>query len=100
MVDQGKILSDELISSAIQHMNEDHADAVLAYARGLAGLTWAETAVLTDIDAKGMELVARAGTQEATARIAFEAPLTEAGQLRAATVTLARKARAALAQER
>ncbi len=41
------ILPAELVAGAIEHMNADHADAVLAYAQVLAGLAWAQTAELT-----------------------------------------------------
>lgn len=94
MASSDAILSADFVQSAIAHMNEDHADAVLAYARGLAGLIWAESAELTQIDINGMELLARGNGQETTARVAFDQPLTEARQLRQATVDLARRARA------
>ncbi|GIV95326.1 MAG: hypothetical protein KatS3mg056_4035 [Chloroflexus sp.] len=32
-----------IAAAAIEHMNSDHADAVLAYARGLAGMSLGQT---------------------------------------------------------
>jgi nitroreductase len=74
-------------------MNRDHADAVLAYARGLAGLLWAEAATLTGLDAGGLELHATGNGQAATARVPFVPPLSDASQLRPALVALAEQAR-------
>ncbi len=87
------ILPADLVAGAIEHMNEDHADAVLAYAQVLAGLAWAQTAELTQIDGAGVELIARAEGREESARISFDTPLTGADQLRPAMVALARRAR-------
>ena len=87
------ILPAKLVAGAIEHMNEDHADAVLGYAQVLAGLAWAQTAELTGIDVVGVELIARAEGREEVARIGFDAPLTDAEQLRPAMVALARRAR-------
>jgi iron complex transport system ATP-binding protein len=89
----GAILPADLVAGAVQHMNEDHADAVLAYAQSLAGLAWAQIAELTGIDDAGVELIARAEGREETARIQFDAPLTSADELRPAMVALARQAR-------
>lgn len=87
-----------IAASAIAHMNADHADALLAYARGLAGLEWAQAASVTQIDAMGLELhVSGAGREEA-ARVAFEHPLTDPAQLRPALVELARRARITVAE--
>lgn len=89
-------LPEGLVSEAIAHMNADHADAVLAYARGLAGLVWGERASMTHIDRAGFTLVAAAGEREEMAHIPFEPPLAGPEQLRAALIRLARDARAAL----
>jgi nitroreductase len=82
-----------IAEAAIAHMNSDHADAVLAYARGLAGLAWAEAAAVERIDAAGLELQAIGHGQQARVRVAFDPPLTEPAQLRPALVALAQKAR-------
>jgi len=81
---------DAIAASAIAHMNSDHADAVLAYARGIAGLAWAETATVERIDAYGLDLHVQGAGQARVTRIAFDAPLTDPAQLRPALVALAR----------
>jgi putative heme iron utilization protein len=42
------------------HMNNDHADAHLAYARAFAGISAATSARMVAIDRLGFELLARA----------------------------------------
>jgi nitroreductase len=74
-------------------MNQDHADAVLAYARGLAGLTWAESATVTQIDAQGLRLLIQGNGQQRESTIRFDAPLTDPAQLRPTLVALAQRAR-------
>jgi nitroreductase len=82
-----------IADAAIEHMNSDHADALLAYARGLAGLAWAQAATVERIDAAGLDLRVSSAGREQLARIAFEPPLTEPAQLRPALVALAQRAR-------
>jgi nitroreductase len=87
-----------IAAGAIEHMNSDHADAVLAYARGLAGLAWAEAATLVALDAAGMDLRARGQGQTATARIRFDSPLRSAEELRPTLVALAQQAQIGVAE--
>lgn len=72
------------------HMNDDHADAVAAYATGLLGKrpgAWR----MTGIDPWGADL--RLGGQ--TARLPFGTPVTTPEEARQALVAFVRKARAA-----
>lgn len=74
----------------LNHMNDDHADAIRSYATGLLGLPdggW----VMTGIDPEGIDL-RDGGT---VARIGFPAPIGDASAARAALVALAKTARAA-----
>lgn len=82
-----------IAASAIAHMNSDHADAVLAYARGLAGLAWAQDATVERIDAAGLDLRVTGAGRTETVRVPFEPPLTGPEQLRPALVALAERAR-------
>jgi heme iron utilization protein len=87
---------DPLASSAVgilKHMNDDHADALLAYAKGLAGIADAVGATLTAVDRYGFELAARTPKGPRAARLAFAAPLTTADDVRAAMVEMVKRAR-------
>ncbi len=73
----------------VEHMNEDHADAVGLYANrilGLPGVGWR----LTGVDAEGADL-RRDGT---CARLPFENPVRDAGEARVELVRLVKQARA------
>jgi putative heme iron utilization protein len=81
---------------AIAHLNDDHPDALLACARALASLPDATAAQVTAIDRYGLDLTAITTSGPRPGRVAFSAPLTDPATLRAATVALTRRARAAL----
>ena len=73
---------------ALDHMNADHADAVEAYATGLAGAAGGKW-ILTGIDPDGIDLA----QGDEMRRVFFEEPLADAGAMRPALVAMARKAR-------
>ena len=72
----------------IEHMNEDHADAVRLYATRLAGAPegfWRMSA----IDPEGCDLIFEGDAR----RIRFRAPISTPGEARAELVRLANEAR-------
>ncbi len=77
----------------VQHMNEDHADAVALYASGLLQLKGANWR-LTGVDREGIDL--RAGGS--VARLAFPEPVVDASGARKALVALVQQARAKAAE--
>lgn len=80
----------------LQHMNEDHADAVLAYARALAGVADADAATMTAVDRYGFELRAATPGGPRLVRLAFAAPVATTDEVRRAMVALVKEARAKL----
>ena len=74
----------------VDHMNEDHADAVQLYAEKLLGMPAGDWK-MTGIDAEGIDLKF-AGR---VARLAFEIPISTAAEARKVLITLVAKARAA-----
>ena len=68
-----------IAAAAIEHMNSDHADAVLAYARGLAGIAWAKQALITRLEAGGIEIQVSGDERTTSVLIPFEPPLTPPG---------------------
>ncbi|NEP17001.1 MAG: DUF2470 domain-containing protein [Leptolyngbya sp. SIO4C1] len=61
-----------------KHMNEDHAEAVLMYAKVYGGSETATAATLQAIDANGMDLRAQVDGQTVPVRVAFDHPLQDA----------------------
>ena len=87
------VLSPDLIRQAVEHMNEDHKENLLDYARNLAGLSWAEEVEMLSLDVEGFDLDVKGGDQMEQARIIFDPPLTKANQLRPRMVDLANQAK-------
>jgi putative heme iron utilization protein len=78
---------------AVAHLNDDHAEALVAMARALAGYTDATSARCTAADRYGLDLVVQTPRGRAQTRVAFAEPIGVANGLRPATVELARRAR-------
>jgi hypothetical protein len=76
-------------------MNEDHADAVLAYASGLAGIADATSASMTAVDRYGFEIAAVTPKGPRAARLAFDDVITTSDDVRRSMVAMAKRAREA-----
>jgi putative heme iron utilization protein len=83
-------------ATIVEHMNDDHPDATLAYARTMGGIPNATRALMTAIDRYGFELLAVTSDGEQQVRIPFEDDVTSPDAARRALVALVRAARAAL----
>ena len=73
---------------AVQHMNEDHADAIGLYATVLEGLPKAPWQ-LACVDLEGLDIV----TGDSVGRVWFDPPLSSGAELRQRLVDLAKHAR-------
>lgn len=78
----------------LEHMNDDHADALVDYAKAFTRAKDTDQAVMTGIDRYGFEMSVKTEKGMRPARIAFDAEISTPGQARAALVALVRKARA------
>jgi putative heme iron utilization protein len=81
---------------AIAHLDADHADALLLMAQHLGGYPDAERATCAAADRYGLDLAVETPRGHAVTRVAYAEPITSGDGLRAATVELARRARAAV----
>lgn len=79
---------------AIDHLNDDHADALLDMARALGGRPDATAARCLDADRTGLDLVVQTPDGEAEVRVDYDEPIAAPEGLRKATVRLAQRARA------
>lgn len=77
----------------LSHMNEDHAEACLMYARDLAGASEATAATAVGVDRYGFTLWAETPAGPQVARVAFERRLDHVSDVRTAAVDLVRRAR-------
>ena len=76
----------------IQHMNQDHADALVAYARHYAGEA-PDEAVMVTVDRLGFKLRLRHGDRLSSIRIPFPREVTTATQSREVLIYMLRRAR-------
>ncbi len=78
----------------IEHMNRDHADALVTLARAMAGAE-ADQAIMTSVDRLGFKLRITSGPRMHGARIAFPREVTSAEECRAVFIEMLRAARRA-----
>lgn len=84
-------------AGAVEHMNEDHADALLDYVRAFAEIENPAGARMVALDRYGFDIQAKVdGQREQLVRVHFDEPLEKPGQVRRAMVSLVEKARARL----
>jgi hypothetical protein len=76
----------------IKHMNEEHADALVTFARVLAG-TEADEASMVSVDRLGFKLRIRSGQRLSSARIPFPREVTTASESRTVLVEMLNDAR-------
>jgi putative heme iron utilization protein len=84
---------------AINHLNDDHDDALLEMAQALGGHLDATAARCVDADRTGLDLIVQTPDREAEVRVIYDEPIEGPQSLRKATVKLAQKARAELGIE-
>ena len=77
----------------LTHMNGDHADAVLAYAKVLAEIPETSSATMTAVDRYGFELAVITPEGPRAVRLAFDAPISTSDDARRAMVALVKRAR-------
>jgi heme iron utilization protein len=90
-------LSADAVTRILGHMNEDHADSVLAYARHFGGRLSATAASLVGIDREGMDLSITEPSGQSSLRIRFTDTLTGATDAHHTLVAMSKEAAAVLA---
>lgn len=90
-------ITPEISDRICKHMNEDHADAVLLYAKAYGKVTEAEAAQLIKVDPEGMELSVDTGSENSTVRIAFDHVLQDSEDAHQTMIAMVKSARAQMA---
>jgi putative heme iron utilization protein len=75
------------------HMNDDHADAVLLYAKVFGHSPAATAAELDSIDPEGMTLTAQVNGASVPMRIPFEHPLADSEDAHQTLIAMIKQAR-------
>lgn len=81
-------------AAAIEHLNADHADALIAASIAFGGHLDTTAARAQGIDRYGIDLLVETPRGKAQTRVGFTAAVSDAGSLRAACVDLANRSRA------
>jgi putative heme iron utilization protein len=84
----------DVAEGIMEHMNRDHADALLAYARFFAGDA-ADEARMVAVDRLGFKLSLKNAERRWSTRIAFPREVTTAADSRTVLIEMARQARSA-----
>lgn len=79
-----------------KHMNEDHADAVLLYARVFGNCPDADAARLEAIAPQGMTLTATVGAGTQSLQVNFERELTDSEDAHQTLIAMVKTARSKL----
>ncbi|YAF94642.1 MAG: DUF2470 domain-containing protein [Nodularia sp. CChRGM 3473] len=85
--------SAEISSRICKHMNEDHTDAIVLYAKAFGGVTDATTAEMLSIDAEGMNLTAQVNQETVPVRIQFDRTLADAEDAHQTLIAMVKRAR-------
>lgn len=83
----------EISARICKHMNDDHADAVLLYAKAFGSRSDATAAELLKIDAEGMDLAVQPADSAAPVRILFDHRLQDAEDAHQTLIAMVKQAR-------
>ncbi|MEL6441517.1 MAG: DUF2470 domain-containing protein [Cyanobacteria bacterium J06621_8] len=78
-----------------QHMNQDHRDAIVLYAKVYGNQLQTETATMDSIDPQGMNISAQVAGETVPVRVEFDHTLTDAKDAHHTLVAMIKQARTA-----
>lgn len=90
MADQ---ITPEISDRICKHMNEDHAEAVLLYAKHYGNSTEATSAQMVAIDPQGMDLSAQINGETIPLRITFDHTLEHSEDAHQTLIAMVKQAR-------
>jgi putative heme iron utilization protein len=88
-----EVFTPEVSDRICQHMNEDHSDAIVLYARAFGGATTATAAKMLKIDATGMDLLVQQQDTSHPLRISFDHVLQDAEDAHHTLIAMVKQAR-------
>jgi putative heme iron utilization protein len=87
------LITPEVSQRICTHMNDDHAEAVLLYAKAYGKVEAAIAASMIAIDPEGMDLSVMLENEVTTVRIPFERRLTDSEDAHQTLIGMVRQAR-------
>jgi putative heme iron utilization protein len=85
-------LTSQATAAICKHMNDDHADALAAYARTYGNITEVLAAEMIALDGHAMELKVDTGAGRIVTRIGFDHELADSDDARDTLIKMARHA--------
>jgi putative heme iron utilization protein len=86
-------LTPEISERICKHMNEDHGDAIVLYAKVFGKIDSPASAQMMGIDANGMDLNVVTTGQTSAVRIPFERPLNDSEDAHQMLIAMVKQAR-------
>jgi putative heme iron utilization protein len=87
------VITPEVSTRICAHMNDDHAEAVLMYAKVYGAQAAASAATLDSIDPQGMNLTAQVNGSATPLRITFDHTLSDSEDAHQTLIAMVRQAR-------
>lgn len=87
------VITPEISDRICKHMNEDHGEAIVLYAKVFGNSPDAESAEMVAIDPQGMDLTAQVEGKETPVRIKFDHTLTDSEDAHQTLITMVKQAR-------
>ncbi|HIK57306.1 MAG TPA: DUF2470 domain-containing protein [Synechococcales cyanobacterium M55_K2018_004] len=91
------LLTPEISDRICSHMNDDHADAVLLYAKVFGNVQEAIAAKMTSIDPEGMNLKVETNSNSTPLRITFDHALQDSEDAHHTLIAMVKQARKQMA---
>ncbi len=88
-----ELLTPTISDRICKHMNEDHQDAIVLYAKVFGNIPDAETAQMTRIDQEGMNLSVKVKEETIPVRVTFDHFLKDAEDAHHTLIDMVKKAR-------
>ena len=86
-------ISPEVSDRICKHMNDDHADAILLYAKVFGGSEAASAAKMQSIDPQGMTLLTQVNGETVSLRIPFDHDLQDSEDAHQTLIAMVKQAK-------
>jgi putative heme iron utilization protein len=90
------LITPEVSDRICKHMNEDHSDAIVLYAKAFGNIAEAQQAQMISIDTEGMNLSVICAEQTMPIRINFDHNLADSEDAHQTLIAMVKQARSSL----
>ena len=87
------VITPQISDRICKHMNEDHGEAIVLYAKAFGDTPNADSAKMLAIDPQGMDLIAQVDGAKTPVRIEFDHTLQDSEDAHQTLITMVKQAR-------